>query len=284
MEKLSFVKGLFLGQDVEHRLVLTLILFVLCVLLRYSMRRMVLKWNVRNQDMRRKWSLMVRRVSTLLFFVGLVLIWASSIRSAALTLAALALAIVSATRELIMCFMGSVMKSSSRSFHVGDRIVVGTLAGDVVDQTLLSTTLLEVGPGGSVHQYTGRVVTIPNSMFLTTPVKNETFGEKYSVHSFKIAVPREQNWKMAGELLLDVCRIVTRPYLDDARKNLEIHTVYNNYNYINVEPRVSYDFGYYRCVDLVVRIPCLTNERASIEQRIIQMYIERFEVQAHSLA
>ena len=237
---------------------------------------MVFKWNIRSQEMRRRWSMMVRRVSALLFFIGLIFIWASSLKTAALTLAALALAIVSATRELLMCFMGSVFKSSSGAFHVGDRIVVGTLTGDVVDQTLLSTTILEVGPGGSVHQYTGRVVTLPNSTFLTNAVKNETFGEKFSLHSFKIAIPREQDWQMAGALLLDICRLETRPYLAEARKSLEIHTAYNNYNYINVEPRVSYDMSYYRCVDIIVRIPCLTNERAAIEQRIIAAFAQKF--------
>lgn len=259
----------------QQRVLLTIMLLIMTVLLRFSLRQMIFRWNIKSHEMRRRWTIMVRRVLALIFFLGLILIWASSIRAAALTLAAVALAIVNATKELIMCLMGSVLKSSTRAFHMGDRIQVGDISGDVVDQSLLSTTLLEVGPGGSVHQYTGRVVTLPNSLFLNHAVKNESLGEKYSVHTFKVVIPRNEDWQRASDILLEVCRQETKGIMQEARRALEILTVYRNYNYINVDPRVSIDMSQDTTVDLIARIPCLVQERSDVEQRIIRKYGEK---------
>mgnify|MGYP001215256827 CR=1 FL=1 len=60
---------------------------------------------------------------------------------------AIAVALVIATKELILCVSGALIKGGARSFNIGDRIQVKEFRGDVIDQNLLTTTILEVGPG-----------------------------------------------------------------------------------------------------------------------------------------
>ena len=69
-------------------------------------------------------------------------------------------AIVLATKEIIMCLSGAIYRASSGTFKVGDRVEIGAFRGDVIDQTLLATTILEIGPGQAIHQHSGRTVTL----------------------------------------------------------------------------------------------------------------------------
>lgn len=57
----------------------------------------------------RRWSATIRNVLFLLGVIGLVLIWAPQLRTFALSLTAVAVAFVVATKELIPCFSGSFL-------------------------------------------------------------------------------------------------------------------------------------------------------------------------------
>ena len=80
-------------------------------------------------------------------------------------------ALVIGTKELIMCFLGSIVKAGSNAFSLGDRIRIGDIEGDVIDQNLLSTQLQEVAEG----QYSGQLVSLPNSMFLNQAIHPEPY-------------------------------------------------------------------------------------------------------------
>src|SRR5690606_32112227 len=84
----------------------------------------------------------------------------AELRTVAISIVAIAVAFVVATKELILCITGSILKMASRSFVIGDRIQVKDFRGDVIDQNLLATTILEVGPGKLTHQRTGRMAVI----------------------------------------------------------------------------------------------------------------------------
>lgn len=125
-----------------------------------------------------------------LLLIGLFFIWAPEIRTFALSLTAFTVAIILATKELILCVSGSVLRTVSGAFAVGDWIEVGGIRGEVLERTLLSTTLQELHADGPVHEFTGRTIVVPNSQFLTTPVRNERFYKRYTVHSFPVVMER----------------------------------------------------------------------------------------------
>lgn len=132
----------------------------------------------------RRWVANVRNAAWFLLVVGLVLIWAPQLRTFALSLTAVAVAIVVATKELILCVSGAVLRASARAFSVGDWIEVAGSRGEVVDHTLFATTLHELD--GAHH--TGRTIVVPNSMLLTAPVRNLSHLRTFTFHTFAVTI------------------------------------------------------------------------------------------------
>ncbi|MDY6864263.1 MAG: mechanosensitive ion channel, partial [Thermodesulfobacteriota bacterium] len=126
------------------------------------------------KKIRRQWIVTARNGAFFLILTGLVIIWFEQLRMFATTVVVIAVAIVIATKEFLLNIMGFLFRSGAHFFSIGDRIEIDDLKGDVIDQTIMGTIVLEIGPGTKSHQYTGRAIFIPNSKFLSHPVINET--------------------------------------------------------------------------------------------------------------
>ncbi|MEF2554562.1 mechanosensitive ion channel domain-containing protein [Aurantimonas sp. A2-1-M11] len=129
-----------------------------------------------------------RNVFLLLLLVGLIFIWAPQLRTFALSLTAVAVAIVVATKELILCLSGAVLRATTRAFAVGDWIEIGETRGEVTDHTLLATTLQEFGTGPHAYMPTGRTIIVPNSLLLTASVYNQTALRDYTYHRLAVTL------------------------------------------------------------------------------------------------
>jgi len=252
-----------------NSLFLLLIVFVLRILT----RRYILK-SVTSQDLRRKWIVQSRNGLILLFILGMVFIWGAELRTFALSVVALAAALVIATKELILCITGSILKSAASSFNLGDRIQIKDYRGDVIDQNLLATTILEVGPGKLSQQRTGRITVIPNALFLSEPLINESFTHDYVLHVFTVPFKREENWKAAQKAIQESTDKFCAPYLEDARNFMEKLSDQRGLDVPSVDPRVRISVPAAGEVHLVVRFPVKTSERSFMEQAILSDVFE----------
>ena len=64
-------------------------------------------------------------------------IWAPKIQTFAVSLLAIALALVLATKEIITCVGGSVVRMLTNTYTFGDRIEIGGIRGNVLDHNAL---------------------------------------------------------------------------------------------------------------------------------------------------
>ena len=159
-----------------------------------------------------------RNVFLFMLLVGLVLIWAPQLRTFALSLTAVAVAIVVATKELILCLSGAVLRGTTRAFGVGDWIEVGEIRGEVIDHTLLATTLEEFGTGPHAYMPTGRTVVLPNSIFLTSAVRNQTALREHTYHSFAVTLDPAPNTSQARDTTHEIVHRNYAPLRDHALK------------------------------------------------------------------
>lgn len=254
-------------------LISTAILIAAIILLRFLSGRFIRR-TVASHELRRKWIVQSRNGLILLFLLGLIIIWGEELRTLALSVVAIAVALVIATKELILCISGSILKSGAGSFDIGDRIQVKDFRGDVIDQNLLATTILEVGPGKLTHQRTGRMTVIPNALFVSEPVTNESFTENYVLHVFTVPFKREDDWQAAKKAFLDSANRHCEPYLENVRRYMEKVSNDRGLDVPSVDPRVSISVPTAGEVHLVVRFPATTAQRSYIEQSILSEVME----------
>lgn len=260
--------NLSLPESVLPLLISTTLLILGVIALRVVIAG-VIRRNVASSELRGRLLVNSRNALVLLAVFGLVFIWGEQLRSLALSIVAIAVAFVVATKELILCVSGSIIKGGAGSFSIGDRIQVKDFRGDVIDQTLLTTTLLEVGPGKASHQRTGRMIVLPNALFVSEPVTNESFTDHWDFHVFTVPFKREDNWPAAREALLNAANHHCEPYLDTARKYMSKVGTARGLEVPSVDPMVTIQAPAAGEIHLTVRLPTRTGQRSYIEQAIL---------------
>lgn len=134
----------------------------------------------------RRWSANVRNGLVLVAIVGLLMIWAPQLRTFALSLTAFAVALVIATKELILCLSGSAFRTFTRAYTIGQIVEIGGHRGEVVDISLLSTQLRELEQHeGSINSSDYSVV-IPHSLLLNHPVRILAIDAAHAEHRFDL--------------------------------------------------------------------------------------------------
>lgn len=228
-------------------------------------------------EVRARWLGQLRVALLLVVALGLGVVWGPALREVALSLAAVAVAVVVATREILACLTGAFVRTASRAFTVGDRIEIMGVRGDVVELGALTTTLLEVAPAGA--RQTGRAVAIPNSRFLENPVWNESFAGEYGLQLLEVEVKAEADWQDAERRLLEAARAETADYLEPARQRTEDQAWKRGLGPDSVEPMITLSLPDADTLALRLRYPAPAAARARVEQAILRRYLGASETQ-----
>ena len=87
---------------------------------------------------------------------------------------------------------------------MGDRVQIGSNAGDVIDIRVFQFTLMEIGNWVGADQSTGRVIHIPNGRVFTESLANYSKGFQYIWNEVAVLITFESNWRKAKEILLGI--------------------------------------------------------------------------------
>jgi small-conductance mechanosensitive channel len=196
-------------------------------------------------------------------------IWASKLSGVALSLAAVAGAILIVSKEFLLCGLGYVFITFSRSFAVGDYIETGSLSGQVLDVDLFATTLMETG---SMHQFNGKRVSIPNAVFFTQAVRNCSATGQYVLDTVKLAIPFEFDLREVEALAIAAARSVCESWHGEAREH--IHRV-ENADLIflpGAEPIAIFEPLDNKQNYLTLRFACPARRRMTAKQEILKTF------------
>jgi len=165
----------------------------------------------------RRWIIRVKNTAAILIVFGLFLIWAPQLHTFALSIAAFAVALVVATKEMILCLTGAIMRATSQPFKVGEWVTVDGVTGEVIDLDAFSFRLQEVDMEGKTYQFTGRTITVPNSKLFTANIENSNFFKSYIFEDVRVAVQYNDIAPEAAlQILKDIAEKVFAPYRDNA--------------------------------------------------------------------
>lgn len=222
---------------------------------------------------RLRWRVGLRDLLLLLLAVGFVLLWADALRSLVLSLFAVTAALTFAFRELFVSITGALVRTTSNVARLGDRVELNGVRGDVIDRGMLSTTLREVGPGAQSHQWTGRTVVVPNTWFVTHAIANETQDDKFLLHQFVVAIPRDADWERAERALIEAAQAECAEYLDEARRFLADHARRRALETPGIDPRILMRLHDPSRIELLLRLPVPSHQRGKTEQAIVRRFL-----------
>lgn len=266
----------FLDVAWVRNVVLSGFILLLFLSLRMLVTRLVVR-HMHSAEERQRWLTGSRNTAVLLLAMALLAVWANAIQSFILSVIALAAAFVIATKELLLCLTGSLLRAASGAFSLGDRVHWGNVHGDVIDISLLTTTLLEVGPAPSFHMPTGRTVVVPNAKMLDTPVFSESKSGRYVVHTICIPLTLQDDLERAQQVALEAIQEVCADILEPAREWME--SLEHTHNFIHTPsatPRVYLHLPEPNRVDLLLRFPSPVRRQGRLEQAILRRFLRDF--------
>ena len=147
--------------------------------------------------------------------------------------------VVVALQDVIASFAGWFAIGLSNLYTIGHRIQIGDMKGDVIDISIMRTTVMETGSWVSGDLYNGRVLRIPNSYVLRGPIFNYSQGFRFVWDEIKVSLTANSDQHLAKETLLRVAKEKVAGYLAEAE--ISWKTVADNYRLENppLEPTVS---------------------------------------------
>jgi small-conductance mechanosensitive channel len=182
------------------------------------------------------WAKQVIRLTIAVFLItGTLSIWFNDPgrlgEAAAFVTAGLAIA----SQKVITAASAYLIILRGKTFHVGDRIVMGGVRGDVIAVGFIQTTIMEMGeappeqpdaPSTWVagRQYTGRIVTVSNDKIFDQPVYNFTRDFPYIWEEIHLPIPYNGDWRQAEQIILHAAQQHTTKIADlseDALEELE---------------------------------------------------------------
>jgi small-conductance mechanosensitive channel len=197
----AWVEGVTgLGAEAQNNLLLSLV----AVLVVYGLRRLALRIvHQRIEDPRLvyQWS---KNSSYVALFISSVLvgsIWLEGLRSLGTFLGLLSAGIAIALKDVVASLAGWIFILWRRPFQLGDRIQIGTRAGDVVDLRPFQFTLLEIGNWVDADQSTGRIIHVPNFLVFVEPLFNYTSQFEFIWNEVPVMLTFESNWRKAKGIL-----------------------------------------------------------------------------------
>ncbi|MEZ5318931.1 MAG: mechanosensitive ion channel [Vicinamibacterales bacterium] len=254
------------------KLISSIAVLAVVVLLRVVVDRAILQ-HVGEAGTRRRWRATVRTAGAMLLLIALVAIWAEALQGLAVSVVAVAVATVIATKDLIECAAGSLLRLTSDAYTVGDRIAILDHRGDVVDYSLLTTTLREVDPSRASNHFTGQTVTLPNSLLLRHPVLNESTHGAFVLHSFTVSLPPDARWREAEDTLRAAAVEACRAFEEAARASWQKLT-HRPVDRAEVGPAITVQAPDPTQITLTVTLVVPIGRQIEIEQAVIRAFLE----------
>lgn len=225
--------------------------------------------NASNVDIARTIRAGRRYVLAVVLVLGLYFVWAAQFHRFLYAFAAILASGIIVAKELFTCILGDLVKVYNRLCPVGAIVEIEDIRGEVVDSGLFTTTLQVIQ---NDYFHSARIVKIPNSVFLTKSVVQESKTGKFSVIFVRIPVSTKSDVALAAKRFQGILESVTASYQSEAEQMLgDIHQL-QLLELPSVAPRVLIEPVSADEVRLVGRFAAPTPHKGSLEQEVLRRF------------
>jgi small-conductance mechanosensitive channel len=242
-------------------------------------RRLTYKY-IQDARRRRQFLLLRRFVMGFLFGIVLILGFVSEFSSLA-TFAGFVTAGIAVGLQTVLLSVAAYFFVVGRyGIHVGDRVSIAGVTGDVIDISLVRLYLIELAGTGIDLYPTGRVVVLSNAVLFqaTTPLFKQIPGTEYAWHEVVLSLVAGANHQLAQEKLLQtVTTVYDRYRADIERQHQQIERrVEVQLRAPSLETRLQFgDAG----LELLVRYPVQIRNEAAMDEEVTRQVLELMQSQ-----
>ncbi|MDV7103811.1 mechanosensitive ion channel family protein [Vibrio sp. TH_r3] len=258
--------------QIPPKVLVTFILISVVLIFKYLWIAAIRHNNYPLQEKHKNWISVARNVSNLILVIGIAVVWLSELQNIAISVAAFTVAIVIATKELLQCFLGFFAWMTNRPFRVGDWIQVNDHCGEVASVDWVKFRLLEVDLDNG-YAYTGKSITIMNSVLLAQPVTNLNFMRRYVMHSFSIVRGNEVNLFELKQSIMDTIETLISPFQEVASRYSNLISKRLEIEATSSEPFIDIHTTDVGNQVISITIFCPTEEAHSLEQEITERFM-----------
>ena len=263
-----------LSPELQVKLLESLFVILIIIVIQRLLKKFVLG-KIADIKVRYQWQKISLYLAVFLIIIFLISTWLNIFGSVATFLGLISAGIAIALKDPLVNMVGWGFILIRQPFKVGDRVQIGSIAGDVIDIRLFQFSVNEIGNWVDADQSTGRIIHIPNGIVFTEPQSNYTAGFQYIWHEIPVLLTFESNWKKAKQILTDVVNHhgvllsteAEKQIKDAARTFLIFYNKLTPIVYTTVK-----DSG----VLLTLRYMCGPRERRSIEEKIWEDILNKF--------
>jgi len=218
----------------------------------------------------------MRNVLAVAGFLIIALIWLPTGNNVLPALGILGAGLAIASQEMVGSLVAGLNIWISNIYRVGDRVRVGDVVGDVMDISLLRTTVMEVGEWVKADQYTGRVVTVANRMVWSHPVFNYTQHWGYLWDEITLYITYESDWQRAAEIMLQHGEKYTAELQADAE--IKLAKMIDRYplKQTRVDPTLYLAMSE-KGIEVTLRFLVDAQERRAVKGRLYRELLQNFQ-------
>ena len=222
-------------------------------------------------DSRRRYQFLLLRKFVLWALVAIIVAFAFASRLGSIvTFAGLITAGVAvALQSVILSIVGYFFLIGKYGIRVGDRIQIGSVAGEVIDVGLVRMHLMELDGGGAGGP-TGRVVAFSNSIVFQAAAGlfKQIPGIHFAWHEITLTLSPDADHASIKKQLLKAVEIVLSDYQEEIeRQNREIERTGISTPPITLQPTIQLRFSR-SGIEAVVRYPVDLHRAAEIDERV----------------
>ena len=210
----NFVKR-WLFDPTVGRLITVIVGVVVVVVLVQFFQRSISRY-VKDTDTRYRARKLITFIGYVLAVLVIATVYSSRLGGLTVAFGVAGAGIAFALQEVIASVAGWVAISFAGFYRPGDRVQLGGIKGDVIDVSILRTTLMELGEWVKGDLYSGRIVRIANSFVFKEPVFNYSGDFPFLWDEITVPIKYGTDYHLAREILERVANEVVGEHAEQA--------------------------------------------------------------------
>ncbi|NJN37995.1 MAG: mechanosensitive ion channel [Acaryochloridaceae cyanobacterium CSU_3_4] len=190
-------------------------IFIITLLVRFFRRS--LSHYIQDSDTSYRLRKLITFIGYLIIALFITIVFSDRLGQLTLVFGAVGAGVAFALQEVIASLAGWVAISLGQFYKPGDRVQLGGIIGDVIDISILRTTIMEIGAWVKADQYNGRIVRVANSFVFKEPVFNYSADFPFVWDEITVPVKYGSDHRLARAILEQVAQEVVGEYIAQAQ-------------------------------------------------------------------